>query len=111
LVTSLDQYEKKTTLQFLALKRFRDLILPEATGWDLVAAEAVLGDALREGVVRAKKMPNPRNPSYPTTTIELNRQHPAVQRILGGSRPSAARFQPVAIKGEPLSSTVIRERR
>jgi len=110
LVSCLDRMERKSTLQFMALKHFRDVLLPHATGWDKARSEAVLNQALRDDLIRAKKVPNPKSP-FPTTAIELNRQHPAVQRILGGSPVSAARFQPVAIQGEPLSQTVIRERR
>jgi len=61
--------------------------------------------------VLTSKVPNPKSPSYPVTAIRLNRQHPQVAAVLGEQDSAALGFQPVDIRGEPLSETVLRDRR
>jgi len=48
---------------------------------------------------------------FPVTAIRLNRSLPEVQTLLGAAADSPLGFQPVAIRGEALSATVLRERR
>ncbi|MBI3684537.1 MAG: hypothetical protein HY235_29545 [Acidobacteria bacterium] len=110
LVQVLDEVERKTTLSFIALKKFRDGYLANATGWNSERCDETLRESIQTGVVRTRKIPNPPSP-FPTTAIELSRQHPLVQRILGPSAESRLRFDPVRIAGAALSETVLKERR
>ena len=50
-------------------------------------------------------------PMFPVTAIRLNRSLPEVRRLLGVAGDAAPRVKPVAIRGEALSATVLRERR
>lgn len=90
---------------FVALKRFRDEVLPsKGYTWaaDQEKRQAVLASAVEKGLVLTSKIPNPRSP-FPTTTIRLNRSR---MQDASGER----RFAPVQIKGEALSSTILRDR-
>jgi hypothetical protein len=96
------------------LKRFRDLILPaESYEWAKSSAvrDQILRIAIDDGVVLKGKIPNPTAPAFPTTTIRLNRRHPEVIAALGQAGAADSGFQPVSIRGEALSDTVLRERR
>lgn len=57
------------------------------------------------------KVSNPRAPEFPVTTIRLNRLLPEVQQVIGDSGRTDSDFHPVEIPGEPLSTTILRERR
>jgi hypothetical protein len=50
-------------------------------------------------VVLTSKIPNPKTPAYPTTTIRLNRAEAGVPE-------EAQRFRPVAVQGDLLSATL-----
>jgi hypothetical protein len=87
---------------FIALKWFRDSFLPrKAFSWNQhpESRQMILAEAIQRGVVLTSKIPNPKTPAYPTTTIRLNRAEAGVPE-------EAQRFRPVAIHGEPLSSTL-----
>ena len=90
---------------FIALKWFRDDVLA-ATGFawasDPEQRQTVLASAITRGLVLTSRIPNPRS-SFPTTTIRLNRTPPAA----GEQRE---RYSPVRIQGDPLSSTILRDR-
>jgi hypothetical protein len=45
------------------------------------------------------------------TAIRLNRQMPEVNAMLGNGPGKPSAFRPVAIRGEPLSLTVLHDRR
>ena len=77
----------------------------------MTARDQVLREAINDGIVLTSKVPNPKSPAFPVTAIRLNRQHPQVVTVLGEQETPAAGFQPVDIGGEPLSETVLRERR
>lgn len=108
LLNALDEAETAPGWTFVALKRFRDDFLPaKGFPWARTPEErqAVLAQAIQNGWVLTSKVQNPKAPLYPTTTIRLNRQKRAQL-----STSPAARFRPVPIVGEPLSSTVLRDR-
>lgn len=114
LIKSLEKAEQRPGFDFVALTWFRDQVLPaEGYGWaeTPTARDEALRAAIQDGAVLTSKVPNPKAPLYPTTTIRLNRQHPQVVAALGEQAGSASGFQPVSISGEPLSETVLRERR
>ncbi|MEO6807075.1 MAG: hypothetical protein ABI286_12200 [Edaphobacter sp.] len=96
---------EKSNRQFIALKWFRDDFLATVDfPWakSLQRRQRVLSHAIDLGRIDAKKIPNPRAPQFPTTTISLNRSMPTP-----GVPP---RFQPVAIRGEAASTTLLRDR-
>jgi hypothetical protein len=113
LIRSLDSAESKPGYDFVALKWFRDSVLPAVrpTWMDPGTRAAVLRDAIERRIVLTSKVPNPKSPMFPVTAIRLNRSLPEVQTLLGPSEHSPLGFQPVAIRGEALSTTVLRERR
>ena len=99
--------EAETGRSFVALKWFRDELLP-AMGYSwatIPGIAAVVTKAITGGRILTGKVINPRAPQYPTTTIRVNRQrHPQF------SGAPARRFLPVPIAGEPLSQTILRDR-
>jgi hypothetical protein len=111
LVVELDAAERLPGKSFVAWKWFRLTHLP-ARGWRYGDAEAqqLLQSLVEAGWIETRKIENPKNPAFPTATLSLNRQHPQVKELLGAGG-SAARFSPVEIRGEPLSTTILRERR
>lgn len=92
---------------FIALKWFRDSFLPRKSfNWNQnpESRQMVLAEAILRGVVLTSKIPNPKTPAYPTTTIRLNRAEAGVPE-------EAQRFRPVAVQGEPLSVGLMDESR
>lgn len=84
---------------FIALKWFRDSFLPrKAFSWNQnpESRQMILAEAILRGVVLTSKIPNPKTPAYPTTTIRLNRAEAGVPE-------EAQRFRPVAVQGDLLS--------
>ena len=80
---------------FIALKWFRDSFLPrKAFSWNQnpESRQMILAEAILRGVVLTSKIPNPKTPAYPTTTIRLNRAEAGVPE-------EAQRFRPVAVHG------------
>ena len=96
---------EKAGKQFISIKWFREMYLgalsyPWARNVD--DRQRVLTAAIDAGAVLVKKIPNPRSPMYPTTTISLNKASNVV------AIPS--RFSPVPIHGESASSTLLKDR-
>ena len=92
---------------FIALKWFRDSFLPRKSfTWNQnpESRQMVLAEAILRGVVLTSKIPNPKTPAYPTTTIRLNRAEAGVPE-------EAQRFRPVAVQGESLSLGLMDESR
>jgi hypothetical protein len=114
LVRQLDHAEKRPGHDFVALKWFRDVVLPAVRPeWsDADARNNALRDAIDRGLVRTNKVPNPKSPSFPVMAVRLNRSADEVCAILGASGGEAGtRFRPLPIRGESLSSSILRERR
>jgi hypothetical protein len=114
LIRALDAAESRPGYDFVALKWFRDSALPE-TKLEWASSESrrqsVLRDTIEQRFVLTNKIQNPRAPRFPTTVIRLNRIHPEVKAILGETKSSDRDFEPVTIRGDSLSETVLRERR
>lgn len=92
---------------FIALKWFRDSFLPrKAFSWNQnpESRQMILAEAILRGVVLTSKIPNPKTPAYPTTTIRLNRAEAGVPE-------EAQRFRPVAVNGDSLSASLMDESR
>jgi hypothetical protein len=114
LVRALDHAEAKPGWNFVPLKKFRDEILPSEHIPSMrtdVERQNVLRSAIEKRLVLVGKVPNPKAPEFPVTTIRLNRLLPQVQAILGTLNAPDSDFHPVEIRGEPLSATILRERR
>jgi hypothetical protein len=114
LVRALDHAEAKPGWNFVPLKKFRDEILPSEHIPSMrtdVERQNVLRSAIEKRLVLVGKVPNPKAPEFPVTTIRLNRLLPQVQAILGTLNTPDSDFHPVEIRGEPLSATILRERR
>lgn len=117
LLKALDRAESKPGWSFVSLKKFRDEILPTepfapgAFQPTDVHWQNLLRSAIEKRFILVGKVPNPKSPQFPVTTIRLNRLLPEVRAILdNGDNDADLEFRPVEIKGEPLSATVMRER-
>jgi hypothetical protein len=114
LIRCLDQAESRPGYTFVALKWFRDVALPAgASTWaqsDAVRSN-ILRDAIERRIVLTGRIPNPKSPQFPVTTIKLNRLIPEVRSVLGTGGSVEDGFEPITIRGESLSATVLRERR
>ena len=114
LLESLEIAERRPGFDFVALKWFRDLFLPaECPEWAEPRAlrDRAVRSAIEDGVILTNKVPNPKNPAFPVTAIRVNRAHPEVIGLLGEDDSDGPRFRPVSMRGEPLSKTVLDERR
>lgn len=113
LVRALDRTESKPGLEFVALKWFRDVVL-SAIGPEWADADHrhnLMREAIEKRLVLISRVPNPKSPQFPVTAIRLNRLLPETMEILGTASTLDPEFRPVGIRGEPLSTTILRERR
>jgi hypothetical protein len=113
LIRALNNTESRPGYSFVALKWFRDQVLPAVRPeWSAPEVRsAILRDAIDRRLVLKSPVPNPKSPAFPVTAIRLNRSLPEVAEILGAPAPPPTEFSPIAIRGEDLSQTVLRERR
>ena len=112
LLKALDRVESRPGWSFVPLKKFRDEILPlEKFASTEIEQRNALDSVIKRKFVVVGKVPNPRSPQFPVTTIRLNRLMPEVKAALGRGDNSDLEFRPVEIPGEPLSTTILRERR
>lgn len=113
LIHALSLAEYRPGFEFVSLKWFRDSALP--AGYEWAKSESARQEVLRDAIVRrlilTNKVPNPKDPQFPVTAIRLNRLLPEVQELLGTKADADDDFHPVEISGEPMSATIIRERR
>ncbi|HEX4209606.1 MAG TPA: hypothetical protein VHY56_04375 [Candidatus Binataceae bacterium] len=115
LIKALDRAEARPGYDFVSLKWFRDTALvAEGFAWvgDNVARQELLREAIDKRLIITHRVANPKSPQFPVTAIRLNRSMPEVKAIFGirGEGQRLA-FQPIAIRGEALSATVLRDRR
>jgi hypothetical protein len=114
LIMTLNRAESKPGWSFVPLKKFRDEILPAESAPSMrtdIERQNVLRSAIDKKLIIVGRVPNPKAPEFPVTTIRLNRLLPEVQRMLGQEVNPELDFHPVEIRGESLSATVLRERR
>jgi len=113
LIRALDRAESTPGWSFVSLKKFRDEILP-VENIPYLDSDVLRQNALRYAIdkrlILRGKVQNPKSPQFPVTTIRLNRLLPEVQEVLGLPKKDLD-FHPIHIKGEPLSATILRERR
>jgi len=113
LLRALDRAESTPGWSFVSLKKFRDEILPLEDIPFLrsdVERQNALRYAIDKRLILLSKVQNPKSLQFPVTTIRLNRMLPEVQEVLGLPKKDLD-FHPIHIKGEPLSATILRERR
>src|SRR6266849_9702455 len=111
LVRALDRAESRPGWNFVPLKKFRDEILPQEHLPSMrtdVEHRSVLNSAIEKKFVLVGRVPNPKAPQFPVTTIRLNRLMPEVKAVLGQTNSHDLDFHPVEISGEPLSATILR---
>lgn len=114
LVRALDHAESRPGYKFVALKWFRDTVLPaEGFAWasEYSARDTTLRDAIERRMILKNAEPNPKNPQFPVTSIRLNRLMPEVKAILGEVGNRMPDFEPMPIRGKNLSQTILNERR
>lgn len=113
LIRHLDRAESRPGYGFVALKWFRDAVLPAVRPeWaDSGVRNSALREALDKRFILTSKVPNPKSPEFPVTAIRVNRSLAETRAILGSPETAEAGFQPVEIRGEPISATILRERR
>jgi len=116
MLRALAQAESTPGWKFVSLKKFRDeVLLSEASApGEFQPTEVNWQDAIRSAIEKrliiTGKVPNPKSPQFPVTSIRVNRMMPEVQEVLGLPKADLD-FHPIHIKGEPLSATILRERR
>ena len=114
IVMALARAEKDPQLGFVSLKWFRDTYLPQqGYPWAAIPDERqrVLVNAIDRNWILTSRVANPKNPQFPVTAIKVNRPLSEVHSILEQEPGSRSGFNPIAMRGEPLSQTVLRERR
>jgi hypothetical protein len=115
LLTALCDAEREPRFrEFVGLKSFRDQYLA-ARGFEWAETpqtrRTILDLAIAKGLVLTGKVPNPKSPQNPTTTIRLNRELPDVKKVLERTHQDRSPFRPAPIRGESLSATILAERR
>ena len=86
-IRALDHVEKDPHLRFVSLKWFRDTYLPKrGYEWsgDPDIPRQVVHEAAEKEILLTAKVPNPKTPEFPVTTIRLNREHAFVKEVLSG---------------------------
>ncbi|HET9179277.1 MAG TPA: hypothetical protein VFQ24_13045 [Terriglobia bacterium] len=114
LIRTLDHAESRPGYKFVSLKWFRDTaLLDEGFAWagDYSARQMTLREAIDKRLILTNRVENPKSPQFPVTAIRLNRLMPEVKSILGSAESIVSDFQPLPIRGENLSQTVLRDRR
>ncbi|MFN0243485.1 MAG: hypothetical protein ACKVWV_11390 [Planctomycetota bacterium] len=84
-VLALNHAERDPHLQFISLKWFRDTYLVKrGYGWaqDPDLPRQLTQELTERNLILTSKVPNPKTPEFPVTSIRLNREHPEVRKIL-----------------------------
>ena len=114
LLLALARAQRDPQLGFVSLKWFRDgYLLRQGYAWAGAPEnrQRVLVEAINRKWVLTSKVANPKNPQFPVTAIKLNHALPEVRKLLDQEAGIGSLFTPISIAGEPLSETVLRERR
>lgn len=100
-VLALDRAERDPHMAFVSLKYFRDQYLVKTGhGWarDFDLVRHLMQKATDDGLIQLARVPNPRQPEFPVTSLQLARDHAFVKSVLEAQMP----VQPAA----PEASTV-----
>ena len=96
---------EKAGKAFIAFKWFRDEALPKYNfDWTTSpeSRQAVLAKAIESGAIQTSRIPNPKAPQHPTTTVALNR--------VDTPQGVTPRFKPIVVRGEPVTVSMMRDR-
>jgi hypothetical protein len=110
---ALAKAQRDPQLSFVSLKWFRDVYLAQqGYAWAALPEDRrhTLVQAIDRKWILTSKHPNPKNPQFPVTAIKVN-PVAEVRKILTQEAGFGSAFAPITIAGEPLSTTVLRERR
>ena len=91
-VLALDHAERDPQLSFVSLKWFRDVyLLKRGLVWaeDPDLPRRVVQQATDAGMLQLHKVPNPKQPEFPVTSIRLDRRNPEVLRLLESAAQNA----------------------
>ena len=114
LIKALDSANPRRGFEGVYLEWFREWYVA-AGGLDspytLEVKEDALRRAIHDGIILTMTVPSPLSPTAKVTAIRLNYGIPEVGKVLWGPYWIKRDFKPVTIRGEPLSETVIRQRR
>lgn len=94
---ALDHAERDPHLSFVSLKWFRDTYLAKrGYGWahDADIPRRLIQEATERDLILTSKVPNPKAPSFPVTSIRLNREHAEVRRVVGQAPEPSSEPQP-----------------
>jgi uncharacterized LabA/DUF88 family protein len=82
LILLIDKAEREN--RFVGLKRLRDFQLPDSLGTPRPFGSwgAAIWNAQRLGILEPHQVHNPRNPSYPTSAVRLDRSNALVRSVL-----------------------------
>ena len=108
LIIELDKAESR--YRHVPLVEFRDNILPKSgLTWtdDPAKVKSLLKDAIDRDLILTYRMLLSHNIMDPTTTVRLNRSG---RRIKSKGNIRRPRFEPIRIRGGPISDTVIEDR-
>lgn len=92
-IRALDRAERDPHMSFVSLKYFRDQYLAKVgLTWarDFDLTRAVIQDATDKAILELSKVPNPRQPEFPVTTIRLSRNHDRVKSALASRTPAVS---------------------
>ncbi|MBK7875997.1 MAG: hypothetical protein IPJ77_09630 [Planctomycetes bacterium] len=90
-VVALDRAERDPHMSFVALKYFRDQYLARTGhGWarDFDLVRHLIQKVTDDQILVLSRVPNPRQPEFPVTSIRLNREHAFVREVLGADAPA-----------------------
>jgi len=114
LVIGLAKAERIPQLSFVSLKWFRDTYLvQQGFSWagSVGDRQQAVAEAINRRWILNSKVPNPKNPQFPVTSIRVNRSQAEVREMLDRDAGFGSTFAPITISGENLSDTVLRGRR
>lgn len=89
-ILALDQAERDPHLSFISLKWFRDTYLVKhgyAWASDPDLPRRLIQEATDQQILLMHKVPNPKMPDFPVTSIRLNRENERVRQLVGASTP------------------------
>lgn len=84
-VREIDRLEQMRARPFIWIGYLIKQRIPDLLGGDSRSARQLLTRLQTDGLISTSQVPNPRDPAFPATAVELNRNHPAVRRMLGAS--------------------------
>lgn len=93
---------------WVAISYLRDHLLRRGTVGERLD---LINRAIEERILLVDRIPNPRNPAFPTSAARLNRSHSRVVARYPARSSGEPRFEPLRIRGEGLSTTVLEDRR